>query len=67
MILSLADAFPKVGETIRGRNFAQGFGGKGANQCVQAGRLGVRTGMVGRVGKDGFGKQTLANFTEQVK
>ena len=61
-LITYCDAFPKTGETIRGRSFAQGFGGKGANQAVQAARLGVSTAMVGRLGRDGFADTTLANF-----
>uniref|UniRef100_A0A3Q2XQW5 Ribokinase n=1 Tax=Hippocampus comes TaxID=109280 RepID=A0A3Q2XQW5_HIPCM len=40
---------PKEGETIHGHNFFIGFGGKGANQCVQAARLGAKTAMVAKV------------------
>lgn len=40
---------PKAGETIHGNKFFTGFGGKGANQCVQAARLGARTTMVCKV------------------
>lgn len=34
---------PKPGETLIGNKFEQGFGGKGANQCVSAARLGAKT------------------------
>ncbi|GAB1609571.1 ribokinase-like [Argonauta hians] len=47
--------FPKPGETVRGNNFQQGFGGKGANQCVMASAMGAKVAMVGRVGTDQFG------------
>lgn len=40
---------PKAGETIHGHKFFTGFGGKGANQCIQAARLGARTTMVCKV------------------
>jgi len=40
---------PKPGETIQGTYFSKGFGGKGANQCVMAARLGARTAMVAKV------------------
>ncbi|KPP77490.1 ribokinase-like [Scleropages formosus] len=43
-----APRLPKAGETIHGHRFFIGFGGKGANQCVQAARLGAQTAM--RVG-----------------
>ncbi len=45
-LISYVDRLPKVGETIHGSRFATGFGGKGANQCVMAGRLGAATAMV---------------------
>ena len=44
---------PKPGETIHGHTFAQGFGGKGANQCVMAARLGAHCAMVAKVGGGG--------------
>lgn len=43
---------PKPGETIEGHKFEIGFGGKGANQCVMAAKLGAKTAMVARVKKD---------------
>lgn len=32
-----------------GHKYVVGFGGKGANQCVSAVRLGCKTAMVGKV------------------
>ena len=55
---------PGPGETIHGESFAQGFGGKGANQAVMAARLGACTEIVTCVGNDGFGDETVANFAE---
>lgn len=46
---SYVPRLPKPGETIHGTKFSQGFGGKGANQCVMAARLGAKTAMVARV------------------
>ena len=40
---------PKMGETISGESFQMGFGGKGANQCTAASRLGASVAMVGKV------------------
>lgn len=54
---------PLPGETLSATSFAQGFGGKGANQAVACARLAgedVRVRMVGNVGDDGFGKDYLA-------
>lgn len=49
--------FPKSGETIIGTTFSTAPGGKGANQAVQAARLGADVTMFGKVGKDDFGTQ----------
>ena len=35
-LITYTEHFPVVGETIEGRAFRQGFGGKGANQAVAA-------------------------------
>jgi ribokinase len=53
---------PRVGETVAGQAFHLGFGGKGANQAVMAARLGARVTLVGKVGRDVFGEQTLAHY-----
>jgi len=50
------------GETLNGKKFEMGFGGKGANQCVMAAKLGAKAAMVGKVGEDVFGKDTISNF-----
>lgn len=52
---------PRPGETIRGHGFAIKPGGKGANQAVGCGRLGLKTYMVGRLGRD-FAEFLLSNF-----
>jgi ribokinase len=56
------DRFPRAGETIFGRDFNLGFGGKGTNQAVAARRLGADVHMVARVGDDLFGPATIANL-----
>lgn len=50
-----ADRFPVKGETLLGRDFDMGPGGKGSNQAVQAARLGAQVEFVGRLGSDNFG------------
>jgi ribokinase len=60
--ISYLDRMPGSGETVVGRRFAQGFGGKGANQAVMASLMGARVVMVNALGDDGYGEQTLANF-----
>jgi hypothetical protein len=42
--------------------FAQGFGGKGANQAVGAARAGGDVAFVGCVGDDAYGGQVVANL-----
>ncbi len=56
------DAFPKPGETIFGKSFDLGFGGKGANQAVAARLCGASVAMVAKVGNDLFGPATIKNF-----
>lgn len=51
--------FPSSGETIIGCGFQTAAGGKGANQAVQAARLGVSVTIVGKVGMDSFGKELI--------
>ncbi|OQV14949.1 Ribokinase [Hypsibius exemplaris] len=61
-LVSVVDRIPKLGETIHGRSFQQNFGGKGANQCVAAGRLGASVALIGNVGDDQYGTQYLAEL-----
>lgn len=61
-LVAYAARLPERGETIVGERFAQGFGGKGANQAVMARRMGAHVAMVNALGDDGYGEQTLANF-----
>ena len=56
--------FANPGETIIGLDFYTAPGGKGANQAVAAGRLGVDTLMFGRIGDDFFGKDLQKNLQE---
>ena len=50
--ISTVKSMPKAGETIVGNDFVVTPGGKGANQAVACGRLGLKTSMIGRVGND---------------
>src|SRR5487761_916474 len=59
------DIFPRPGETIFGKKFDLGFGGKGANQAVAAKLCGASVAMVAKVGSDLFGPATIANFQTQ--
>jgi ribokinase len=64
-LTTVTDAFPRAGETIFGREFHLGFGGKGANQAVAAALCGARVSMVARVGDDLFGPATIQNFRDR--
>lgn len=54
--------FPVPGETLTGGGFETLPGGKGANQAVALGRLGMPVTMAGRIGDDVFGKSYMENF-----
>jgi len=49
-----ADRLPRMGETLLGRGFALGPGGKGSNQAVAAARAGGAVRFVTRLGRDPF-------------
>jgi ribokinase len=59
-----AERRPAKGETLLGTDFGMFPGGKGANQAVQAARLGAIVTMVGRVGGDFFGRALLDSLQE---
>jgi len=61
-LTTFTDAMPRPGETIFGKHFDLGFGGKGANQAVAARLCGANVQMVARLGNDLFGPATLKNF-----
>ena len=59
-----ADRLPRIGETILGRSFALGPGGKGSNQAVAAARAGGRAHMLTKIGRDPFGAMALELWRE---
>ena len=61
-LTTFTDETPRPGETIFGREFHLGFGGKGANQAVAARLCGAAVSMVARVGDDLFGPATIQNL-----
>lgn len=61
-LISYVSRFPLPGETLQGTKFSMGFGGKGANQCVMTAKLGAKTAMIAKVGKDTFGDGHIKNF-----
>ena len=56
---------PRPGETVHGRKFVTGPGGKGSNQAVAAARLGAAVSFVGRVGMDAFGETALQTWARE--
>jgi len=65
LITYYEDSFPKIGETIFGKDFEIGFGGKGANQAVAIAKLGGNPLVVTAVGDDLFGPLVKENFQKQ--
>ena len=66
-----ADRMPRMGETILGKSFALGPGGKGSNQAVAVGKLGAEVSIISRLGEDDFAQMALqtwkaANVTPKV-
>lgn len=57
--LARGPALPQPGATVRGDEFQEAPGGKGANQAVAAARLGARTAIVARVGADAHGERIV--------
>lgn len=53
---------PKMGETILGRSFVLGPGGKGSNQAVAAAMAGAETHFISRLGADAFADIALATW-----
>ena len=72
-LITSTHTLPGAGETVLGLNFNMAPGGKGANQAVQAAKLGAEVTMVGKVGCDAFGDalidslQTAGVNTRHVK
>lgn len=64
-VVATADRHPRLGETVAGRHVLYFPGGKGANQAVAASRLGARTTLIGRLGKDSFGAELKTFLREQ--
>jgi len=64
-LITYTSILPKVGETVKGSDFKMGFGGKGANQAVQAAKLGGTVSMITKVGQDTFGRDTIKNYSDQ--
>jgi len=53
------ERMPLRGETVRGEDYMENPGGKGANQAYAAGRLGGDVTMLGCVGGDTYGRRII--------
>lgn len=61
-VTAYMDRLPRPGETLHGRDYKLGLGGKGANQAVAARKLGSKVALIGRIGPDEFGEAALREF-----
>ncbi|MFI6251695.1 ribokinase [Streptomyces sp. NPDC051016] len=61
-ILLFQDRLPARGETYPARELREEFGGKGANQAVQAAKLGQRVRFIGAIGRDRRGQDCRGNL-----
>jgi ribokinase len=59
------DRMPAEGETLVGRRFAQGPGGKGSNQAIAARRLGAEVTLCSIVGPDALGDEARRLWTAE--
>ncbi len=50
---------PSIGETILGKKYNVGPGGKGCNQAIAISRLGGNTNFISKIGKDAYGELAL--------
>lgn len=55
---------PKMGETLLGKGFALGPGGKGSNQAVAAARAGGDTAFLSKLGVDAFADMAMKTWEE---
>jgi ribokinase len=63
-LVARVPVIPGPGRTVLAPSYETHFGGKGANQAVAAARIAGpgQVAMAGRVGRDGFGDQAVANL-----
>jgi ribokinase len=57
-LVTYLEDVPQSGQTVFGRSFATGFGGKGSNQAAMASLCGAQVYMVGSLGDDAYGVAT---------
>lgn len=64
-VVATAARYPKIGETVPGKEVFFFPGGKGANQAVSAAKLGAGTALIGRIGSDAFGRELMTFLAAQ--
>jgi len=64
-LTSFLKRMPTQGETVYGKEFHQGFGGKGSNQAIMASLLGAEISMVTAVGDDEYGENWLDHYQKE--
>ena len=64
-VIATAARYPKMGETVPGREIFFSPGGKGPNQAVSAAKLGAPTTLIGCLGEDAFGRELSSFLSSQ--
>ena len=64
-VVATAARYPKMGETVLGREILFFPGGKGANQAVSAAKLGAPAILIGCLGEDAFGRELSTFLSSQ--
>ncbi|XP_054153431.1 ribokinase-like [Oppia nitens] len=61
-LITYTQRFPAPGETVSGKGFHKGCGGKASNACVMSAKLGLSASMLAKIGDDIFGRELLDNY-----
>jgi len=60
-----SNSIPKEGQTVLGKNFNSGPGGKATNQAIAAKRSGSNVNLISKIGNDLFGDEAIKLFEEE--
>ena len=63
-LIFFGDTVPITGETILGKKYDIGPGGKGSNQAVAAAKAGAKTFFISKIGDDQFGTMAKKIYDE---
>ncbi|WP_136806238.1 ribokinase [Desulfosediminicola flagellatus] len=63
-LVTYSQTLPRPGETLHGKSYAIGLGGKGCNQAAAVAALNGDVRLVGRIGTDDFGRTATALLRE---